>query len=61
MCRCPIGRVRYEHEADGSLSLRIGLGYAKGMRRQAAEALVGARAAEGRFRRRRIWHCGCRR
>jgi error-prone DNA polymerase len=39
-----------EREADGQLSLRMGLGYAKGMRRQAAEALVEARAAGGRFR-----------
>ncbi|MGA1982240.1 MAG: error-prone DNA polymerase [Acidobacteriaceae bacterium] len=39
-----------EHEVDGALSLRMGLGYAKGMRRQAAEALVRARAEGGRFR-----------
>jgi error-prone DNA polymerase len=38
-----------EHESDGSLSLRLGLGYAKGMRRQAAEALVKAREVGGRF------------
>jgi error-prone DNA polymerase len=39
-----------EHEADGSLSLRLGLGYAKGMRRQSAEALVRSRCGEGLFR-----------
>jgi error-prone DNA polymerase len=38
-----------EHEADGGLSLRMGLGYAKGMRRLAAEALVEARRAGGEF------------
>jgi error-prone DNA polymerase len=39
-----------EHEPDGSLSLRMGLGYAKGLRRQAAEAIVAARRLSGRFR-----------
>ena len=29
-----------EHETDGSLSLRLGLGYAKGLRRQSAEAIA---------------------
>ena len=29
-----------EHEPSGSLSLRMGLGYAKGLRQRAAEALV---------------------
>jgi error-prone DNA polymerase len=38
-----------EHERDESLSLRMGLGYAKGLRRQAAEALVESRAGLGRF------------
>ena len=38
-----------EHERDGSLSLRMGLGYAKGLRRQAAEALVESRSRLGRF------------
>ena len=33
-----------ERESDYSLSLRLGLGYAKGLRRQAAEAIVNARA-----------------
>lgn len=38
-----------EHEPDGSLSLRLGLGYARGLRRQAAEAIVEARASGGIF------------
>jgi error-prone DNA polymerase len=39
-----------EHEADGALSLRMGLGYAKGLRRQSAEAVVAARSQDGLFR-----------
>jgi error-prone DNA polymerase len=39
-----------EHEPDGALSLRMGLGYAKGMRKQAAEALLAARVQDGPFR-----------
>jgi len=39
-----------EHEANGSLSLRMGLGYAKGLRRQSAEALVASRLESGHFR-----------
>lgn len=39
-----------EHEPDGSLSLRMGLGYAKGLRKKAAEALVASRTAHGAFR-----------
>jgi len=39
-----------EHEPDGALSMRMGLGYAKGLRRQAAEALLAARAQDGPFR-----------
>ncbi len=38
-----------EHEANSSLSLRMGLGYAKGLRRQSAEALVEARGQTGPF------------
>jgi error-prone DNA polymerase len=38
-----------EHEADGSLSLRIGLNYAKGLRKSSADALLGAREADGPF------------
>ena len=39
-----------EHEADGSLSLRLGLGYAKRLRKQSAEALVASRMQDGVFR-----------
>jgi error-prone DNA polymerase len=39
-----------EHESDGSLSLRMGLGYAKGFRKQSAEALVLLRVEHGLFR-----------
>jgi error-prone DNA polymerase len=39
-----------EHESDGSLSLRMGLGYAKGLRRQSAESLVKTRKMDGQFR-----------
>jgi error-prone DNA polymerase len=38
-----------EHERDESLSLRLGLGYAKGLRKQAAEAIAGSRARFGQF------------
>jgi error-prone DNA polymerase len=39
-----------EHESGGELSLRIGLGYAKSLTRQAAEALVGSRRNHGPYR-----------
>lgn len=39
-----------EHESDESLSLRIGLGYAKSLTRQAAELLVASRRNGGPFR-----------
>ena len=39
-----------EHEADGSRSLRLGLGYAKGFRRQTAEAIAQSRMEHGSFR-----------
>ncbi|MGA7158887.1 MAG: error-prone DNA polymerase [Acidobacteriaceae bacterium] len=39
-----------EHEPDGSLSLRMGLGYAKHLRQRSAEALVQARTHAGLFR-----------
>lgn len=39
-----------EHEPDGSLSLRIGLNYAKGLKQTAAEAMASARDAGGPFR-----------
>ncbi len=38
-----------EHENDGTLSLRIGLGYAKRLTRQSAEALVQSRLYDGPF------------
>ena len=38
-----------EHEPDGRLSLRMGLGYAKRLRRQSAEALVLSRLEDGPF------------
>ena len=38
-----------EREGDGSLSLRMGLGYVRGLRKQAAEALVASRVRDGRF------------
>jgi len=39
-----------EHESDGTLSLRIGLGYARRLTRQAAEALVASRHNDETFR-----------
>jgi error-prone DNA polymerase len=39
-----------EEERDGSLSLRMGLGYAKGLRNQSAEMLVTSRMQSGPFR-----------
>ncbi len=39
-----------EREPDGSLSLRMGLGYVKGLRRQSAETLVASRGQDGPFR-----------
>ncbi len=39
-----------EHESGGTLSLRIGLGYAKSLTRQAAEALVMSRRNDGPYR-----------
>jgi error-prone DNA polymerase len=39
-----------EHERDGSLSVRLGLGYAKGFRRQSAELLAVARTEGDCFR-----------
>ena len=38
-----------EHEADSSISLRMGMNYAKGMRLTSAEALVSARFQGGPF------------
>jgi error-prone DNA polymerase len=39
-----------DHEADGTLSMRMGLGYAKGMRKQSADALIASREQDGEFR-----------
>jgi error-prone DNA polymerase len=39
-----------EHELDGSRSMRMGLGYAKGLRKQSADALVESRVRLGAFR-----------
>jgi error-prone DNA polymerase len=39
-----------EREQDGTLSLRVGLAYVKGLRKTSAEALVKSRVQEGRFR-----------
>jgi error-prone DNA polymerase len=39
-----------EQEDDGSLSMRLGLGYAKGLRKQAAETITGERLDHGPFR-----------
>jgi error-prone DNA polymerase len=38
-----------EHEPDGSLSLRIGMNYAKGLRQSSAEALLTERIQHGPF------------
>lgn len=38
-----------EHETDGSLSLRLGLGYAKGLRKQSAETILHSRHVHGPF------------
>ncbi|WP_158822459.1 DNA polymerase III subunit alpha [Granulicella sp. S156] len=39
-----------EHESDGTLSLRIGLGYAKSIAKRSVEALVLSRQHDGPFR-----------
>jgi error-prone DNA polymerase len=39
-----------EHEENGSLALRLGLSYAKGLKKESAEALVYARRQTGLFR-----------
>jgi len=38
-----------EHESDGTLSLRMGLGYTKSLKKESAEALVQSRRHEGAF------------
>ncbi|MGB9030745.1 MAG: error-prone DNA polymerase [Acidobacteriaceae bacterium] len=39
-----------EHEEDASLSMRLGLGYARGLRQQVGEAITVSRRAGGAFR-----------
>jgi error-prone DNA polymerase len=39
-----------EHESDEMLSLRLGLGYAKGLRKQTADMLTASRRKNGSFR-----------
>ena len=39
-----------EHEADGTLSMRLGMGYAKGLRRQTAEAIAASRRSDGVYK-----------
>jgi error-prone DNA polymerase len=41
---------RIEREPNDSLSLRMGMGYAKGLRKQSADALVFSRVEDGLFR-----------
>jgi error-prone DNA polymerase len=43
------GICTLEAEPDGSLSLRIGLNYAKGLRRSSVESLLEARTINGQF------------
>jgi len=43
-------RCAVEHEADGTLSVRLGLGYVKGLTRTNAEAITAAREKKGIFR-----------
>jgi error-prone DNA polymerase len=43
------GLCTLEAEPDGSLSLRIGLNYAKGLRSSSIESLLAARSIHGRF------------
>ncbi|ACO34261.1 MULTISPECIES: error-prone DNA polymerase [Acidobacterium] len=43
-------RCTVEHESDGGLALRIGLGYARQLKRESAEALVRSRLQDGPFR-----------
>ncbi|HEY2473087.1 MAG TPA: error-prone DNA polymerase [Terracidiphilus sp.] len=44
------GQCSIEHESDRSLSLRIGLNYARGLRKISADALLMTRKADGMFR-----------
>lgn len=38
-----------EHELDGTRSVRLGLGYVKGLRREAADAITGSRKQHGAY------------
>ena len=38
-----------EREADGTLSTRLGMGYAKGLRKQTAEAIAASRRSDGAY------------
>ena len=38
-----------EHETDGTLSVRLGMGYAKGLRRQTADAIATSRQSDGAY------------
>jgi error-prone DNA polymerase len=38
-----------EHQADGALSLRMGLGYVRGLRKEAALTLIASRLRDGHF------------
>jgi error-prone DNA polymerase len=42
-------RCSLEQESDGSISLRIGLNYARGLRRRSVDDLIASRAAAGFF------------
>jgi error-prone DNA polymerase len=48
--QCSTWNCTLEPEEDGSLSLRLGLRYARGLRAQAAEAMVRTRLLHGSFR-----------
>ena len=39
-----------EHEQEGTLTMRLGLGYAKGLRKQSADALIASREKDGPIR-----------
>ena len=38
-----------EHESDGMLSLRVGLGYARGLKKQTTDVLIASRRSNGPF------------
>jgi error-prone DNA polymerase len=47
--QCSEWACTIEHEDDKTLSLRLGLGYAKGLRKQSADVLVESRNERGHF------------